>query len=348
MMRKMLSALLVLSVLFTGLVMVPTASAQEYVSARTTLSGSSSAKIDNIRLAVEAVNGVYLSYGDTFSFNDTVGPRTESYGYQAAANGRGARVTGGGVSQVATTLYLALLDVGDGIEYVDLDTYGSRFADNYVSDGNLAVITDYSAGTDFSFVNYADDMYIEMWTSDSYVYCSITLGGASEDSALDSGWSGNWGNAFGATGQIISSASLYCGDEQGVLTNVDIAASCIYDTTLNSDDVFSFNDIVGPRTEKYGYVSATNGRGVKVTGGGVAQVASAIWLAVKDVDDIAIVEKNTYGSKYNQDYVSNSSDAILTDYKAGTDFSFRYAGSGTITIYTWLDGQTLYCQIQRN
>ena len=112
--------------------------------------------------------------------------------------------------------------------------------------------------------------------------------------------------------------------------------------------MFSFNDVVGPRTQKYGYVAATNGRGVKVTGGGVAQVASVIWLAIKDMDDIAIVEKNTYGKRYTEDYVSSSSDAILTDYNAGTDFSFRYTGDDSITIYTWIEDNTLYCEIYEN
>ena len=106
--------------------------------------------------------------------------------------------------------------------------------------------------------------------------------------------------------------------------------------------------VVGPRTQSYGYESATNGRGVRVTGGGVAQVASVVWLAVKDVSDISIVEKSTYGKNYNQDYVASSSDAILTDYKAGTDFSFRYNGSGSITLYTYVDGNMLYCDIYRN
>ena len=116
-------------------------------------------------------------------------------------------------------------------------------------------------------------------------------------------------------------------------------------TVLASGDTFSFNAIVGPRTAEQGYQSAVNGRGVAVTGGGVAQVASAVWLAVKDMADIAIVEKSTYGSRYSQNYVSSSADAILTDYNAGTDFSFRYTGAGSVTIQTYLSGDTLTCRV---
>lgn len=351
MIRKLISAVLVLIIAITGFIF-PAASAEEYVSARTTLAGSSSDKRSNIALAAEAVNGTYVRYGDTFSFNDIVGPRTRDRGYAGAVNGRGANVTGGGVSQVATTLYLALLDIPNGVNFGEIKSYGSRFTDNYTDDGSKAVITDYNAGTDFSFTNYVADMYIEMWSNENYLYCSISIGnedatGADSGWEWTSDWDGEW-ETDADTRRLLSSSSLNCGNESGVLANVGKAADCIYDTTLDAGDMFSFNDVVGPRSEKYGYVGATNGRGVKVVGGGVAQVASVVWLAVKDMDDISIVEKSTYGKRYTEKYVSSSSDAILTDYNANTDFSFRYTGSESVTIYTWLEGNTLKCEIYEN
>ena len=147
---------------------------------------------------------------------------------------------------------------------------------------------------------------------------------------------------------MLGSSSIYVGSDKKLLNNVTLAASSVYDTTLSSGDVFSFNDVVGPRTKDYGYVRAINGRGVKVVGGGVAQVASALWLAVKNAGDITVVEKSTYGENYNQSYVGNSADAIVTDYSADTDFAFRYDGWGSVTIYTWVDNNTLYCEIYRN
>ena len=163
--------------------------------------------------------------------------------------------------------------------------------------------------------------------------------------------SGNWFATpapDGKTGRLLGSASIYCGNDKKLLNNIDLAATTIYDTTLLSGDTFSFNDVVGPRTKEYGYVRAINGRGVETTGGGVAQVASALWLAVKNAGDITVVEKSTYGEKYNQSYVSNSADAILTDYSDDIDFEFRYDGWGSITIYTWTDSERLYCEIYRN
>lgn len=333
----LLSVMLCLS-LFTG-----GALAQERVSARTPLAGSAWAKISNIEIAAAHINGTIVPYGAEFSFNDTVGPRTKAYGYQSAVNGRGVKVTGGGVAQAATTLYLALCQLNQEIEFTEKKTYGSRFHDNYVSDENDAILVDYSSGTDFSFVNWGDDLTIEMWTTDSYLYCAVTTDAGKQEAVLE------WIPLTPAqVRQPISSAALWIDGSDAMRGNILLAASSINDTVLSSGDMFSFNDSVGPRVEKYGYKPALNGRGVKVTGGGVAQVASVIWLAVKNLNEIAIVEKSTYGSRYNQDYVSSSNDAILTDYGDGLDFSFRNTGLHSITISTYVSGDMLCCDIYRN
>ena len=317
-------------------------------SARTTLEGSSYAKLNNIELAASSLNGITVPQGATFSFNDIVGPRTAAYGYQRAANGRGARVTGGGVAQCATTLYLALQQLDADVEYLSRKTYGSKFTDNYVSSGSDAIMVDYSSGSDFSFINYDDDMRIEMWTTENYLYCAITLEpvvNMDEDADAFLEWLPSAPLQSGL--EIVASASIRLSDDENLRNNVSLAADSINDTVLSPGDLFSFNDTVGPRSERYGYKSAVNGRGAKVTGGGVAQVASALWLAVKHLDCVAVVEKSTYGSRYNQDYVASSNDAILTDYANGTDFSFRNTGSQPLTISTRVSGDTLHCTIYR-
>ena len=127
--------------------------------------------------------------------------------------------------------------------------------------------------------------------------------------------------------------------------NVLLAAHAVNQFTLASGETFSFNAVVGPRTEQRGYVPALNGRGAEVVGGGVGQVASAVWLAIRGLPGVSIVEKSTYGQRYNQSYVDSSADAILIDYNAGVDFAFRYTGSGSLTLYTWVEDATLYCEV---
>ena len=335
----LLSVMLCLSLLTAG----TGALAAERVSARTPLAGSAWAKVSNIEIAAARLNGVVVPYGTEFSFNDTVGPRTQAYGYQSALNGRGVKVTGGGVAQAATTLYLALCQLDQEIEFTERKTYGSRFQDNYVVNTDDAILVDYSSGVDFSFVNWGDDLTIEMWITDSYLYCAVSAGEEEEQAVLE------WTPLVPAqVRRPIASASLWIDGSDALRNNILLASGSINDTVLMNGDLFSFNASVGPRSEKYGYQSALNGRGVKVTGGGVAQVASVIWLAVKNLDSIAIVEKSTYGSRYNQHYVSSSNDAILTDYKDGTDFSFRNVGMNPITISTYVSGDMLFCDIYQN
>ena len=333
--KRILACLLVIALLAS----LPAALAEKSYMGRTSLSGASSKQRDNILLAAEALDGLEVEAGETFSFNEAVGPRTRARGYARAKNGRGVEVTGGGVGQAASTLYLALLQVPhDEIEYEELETYGDRYTGSYVSDGELAVVTDYSAGTDFSFVNEDSDMRIDMWVSNNNLYCTVTL---EEEEVEEDDW---FDDDDDDDGRTASARILWSGDDN-TLENITLAAESIYDTTLGEGDMFSFNDVVGPRTAAYGYVSGINGRGAKVIGGGVAQVASAIWLAIKNDDDFNVVEKSTYGKRYNQDYVDSASDAIVTDYTADTDFSFRYVGDGTATLYTYVEGKYLRCDI---
>ncbi|TYQ14793.1 UNVERIFIED_CONTAM: vancomycin resistance protein YoaR [Acetivibrio alkalicellulosi] len=66
----------------------------------------------NIRLASSKINGLILGPGDVFSFNDVVGPRTSQNGYQSAniyVNGQIIPGVGGGICQVSSTLYNAVL-----------------------------------------------------------------------------------------------------------------------------------------------------------------------------------------------------------------------------------------------
>lgn len=66
----------------------------------------------NLASAARALDGKLLKPGDTLSFNETVGPREPATGYKEAyviVNGEYVKGTGGGVCQVSSTLYNAVL-----------------------------------------------------------------------------------------------------------------------------------------------------------------------------------------------------------------------------------------------
>ena len=81
----------------------------------TTLIGSLSARTQNLRLAALALDGTELAPGEALSFNRTVGARTLERGFLAAPvilHETRQLQTGGGVCQVASTLFAAALMAG--------------------------------------------------------------------------------------------------------------------------------------------------------------------------------------------------------------------------------------------
>lgn len=79
---------------------------------KTTLVGSSRARINNVELACKSINELVLNPGDEFSYNTALGKRTLEAGYQAAGAYNGGEVVsevGGGICQVSSALYCCAL-----------------------------------------------------------------------------------------------------------------------------------------------------------------------------------------------------------------------------------------------
>ena len=74
---------------------------------------SNSNRTNNLRLACKAIDGTVVLPGQVFSFNETVGERTAAKGYKEAlayvSGGQTKPELGGGVCQVATSIYYAVL-----------------------------------------------------------------------------------------------------------------------------------------------------------------------------------------------------------------------------------------------
>jgi vancomycin resistance protein YoaR len=72
-------------------------------------------RIHNVVLAASRINGTLVKPGDTFSFNNTLGDVSAFTGYQQAyiiSAGKTILGDGGGVCQVSTTLFRAVLNAG--------------------------------------------------------------------------------------------------------------------------------------------------------------------------------------------------------------------------------------------
>jgi vancomycin resistance protein YoaR len=81
----------------------------------TDVSTSTAARKTNVDLALRNFNGLPVYDGDTISFNDVVGARTEENGFKEAPEYDGNTVVmgvGGGSCQASTTLYCAVIQAG--------------------------------------------------------------------------------------------------------------------------------------------------------------------------------------------------------------------------------------------
>jgi vancomycin resistance protein YoaR len=116
----------------------------------TKLNTNLASRTHNVRLATKKINGTILNPGEIFSFNKTVGPRTEQTGFKAAkiyAKDEIVDGIGGGICQVVSTLYRAMLNA-------DLETVerrNHRFTVAYIGLGYDATVA--YGGIDFRFRN---------------------------------------------------------------------------------------------------------------------------------------------------------------------------------------------------
>jgi vancomycin resistance protein YoaR len=137
----------------------------------TSFTGSAANRISNIELATKAINGTLLMPGESFSFNETVGERTKERGYKEAGVIIGDKLEsglGGGICQVSSTLYAALLNTDikafERINHTLPLGYISKGLDATVDWGNI----------DFKFKNTLDvPIYLEGYIKDKNVYFNV-------------------------------------------------------------------------------------------------------------------------------------------------------------------------------
>ena len=119
----------------------------------------------NVRNGCELINGTTVYPGEEFSTYEIVSPFTTANGYYMAGsylNGQVVDSLGGGICQVSTTLYNAVLlselEVTERHNHSMIVTYVDPSADAAIAE---------SAGKDFRFVNNTDaPIYIEGYTTE--------------------------------------------------------------------------------------------------------------------------------------------------------------------------------------
>lgn len=144
---------------------------QKLASFTTYFDNSNFERSSNIRLAAEKINGVIIPAGGGFSFNGTVGARTEQNGFYKAKiieDGKFVLGVGGGVCQVSTTLYNAAALAGLNItEY-----HPHSLAVSYVAPSRDAMVS--GSYCDLRFVNgRKTPIYLRVKCSQGSICCTV-------------------------------------------------------------------------------------------------------------------------------------------------------------------------------
>lgn len=117
-------------------------------------SGSIDNRIFNIKKATEAINGILVAPGETFSFNDKIGEVSAATGYKSAyiiKDGKTVLGDGGGVCQVSSTLFRAVLHAGLPIKERLAHAYRVSYYEEKSEPGFDATV--FQPSPDFKFAN---------------------------------------------------------------------------------------------------------------------------------------------------------------------------------------------------
>ena len=140
---------------------------------RTSLAGSTTNRINNVKKACDLINDTILMPGEVFEYNATLGQRTEEAGWLPApayANGEVRQEAGGGICQVSSTLYNAALY--SNLEIVERECHQFKVA--YLPWGLDATVS--WGWPDFKFRNDKDyPIKIKAWVDEDTNYCCFQI-----------------------------------------------------------------------------------------------------------------------------------------------------------------------------
>lgn len=220
-------------------------------------------RIKNVALATSRVNNVLVAPGKEFSFNKTLGEVSRATGFEPAyiiRNGATELGDGGGVCQVSTTLFRAVLNAGLDVTLRLPHSYRVSYYELDRKPGIDATV--YAGNVDFRFINDTPNFILIHGEADSdelYMYYSIY--GTSDGRYTEIKDHVTWGYAPPAPTQYIVDETLPPGAKKQIdwaaagikakFTNViyDKSGAVIREDTYTSNyKPWSAKYLVGPGT----------------------------------------------------------------------------------------------------
>lgn len=139
-------------------------------------------RVYNVKLTTDRISNTIIAPGEQFSFNKTLGEVSAKTGFRSAyiiKDGRTELGDGGGVCQVSTTVFRAVLDAGLDITRRLPHSYRVSYYELNAKPGIDATV--YAGETDFRFVNDTDYHILIRGEADSEnLYMKIEIYGTSD------------------------------------------------------------------------------------------------------------------------------------------------------------------------
>lgn len=139
-------------------------------------------RIHNVKITAERISDVIVPPGEEFSFNQTLGEVASTTGYQPAyiiKEGKTVLGDGGGVCQVSSTLFRALLDAGLNITRRLPHSYRVSYYELNSDPGFDATV--YSGNVDLRFINdTSKHLLIHTQTDSNKLYMNVEIYGTDD------------------------------------------------------------------------------------------------------------------------------------------------------------------------
>jgi len=142
---------------------------------------------------------------------------------------------------------------------------------------------------------------------------------------------------------IIGTYETWASGSEGRRNNINLAANAINNTLIWPDEVFSFNNVVGPRSMARGYLPAPiimMGHTELDPGGGVCQVSSTLFNAAERAG-VEIIERHQHSKPVR--YVPIGKDATVS--YGNLDLRFKNTLKGPIIIKAGMSGSKIWVNI---
>ncbi len=199
----------------------------------------------NLQIACQKINGKVILVGETFSYNKALGPRTVAAGYRNGKIYAGGEVVdgiGGGICQISSTLYNAVLMANLQI----VERRNHQFVTSYVPAGRDATVV-YGV-TDFKFKN-TRQYPVRIVASARNGIATVSMYGIKEENQYTFSFNTKTISTIPYTTQYQEDASLSSGTEKvkqkgtnGLITETYMTKMLngkVISTTLLSKDTYS-------------------------------------------------------------------------------------------------------------